>query len=148
MNLNPFFLLLSFYFHRVFAIRRCTRCMTSISSSELVMRARHLVFHVTCFTCVVCNSALTKGDQFGMRDSQIFCRLVLTYVTINATIPQNMFRYSYATFITININSQMFSYLFFNQVALWYADGTVCEHANHFDAMSVFPIRHVTKWSN
>lgn len=48
--------------------------MASISSSELVMRARHLVFHVRCFSCAVCNSLLTKGDQFGMRDSSIFCR--------------------------------------------------------------------------
>lgn len=48
--------------------------MASISSSELVMRARHLVFHVRCFSCTVCNSPLTKGDQFGMRDSSIFCR--------------------------------------------------------------------------
>lgn len=49
--------------------------MASISSSELVMRARHLVFHVRCFSCAVCNAPLTKGDQFGMRDSSIFCRL-------------------------------------------------------------------------
>ncbi|XP_031620884.1 protein apterous-like [Contarinia nasturtii] len=48
--------------------------MASISSSELVMRARHLVFHVRCFSCTVCNSPLTKGDQFGMRDSSIYCR--------------------------------------------------------------------------
>lgn len=48
--------------------------MASISSSELVMRARHLVFHVRCFSCTVCNSPLTKGDQFGMRDSLIYCR--------------------------------------------------------------------------
>lgn len=48
--------------------------MASISSSELVMRARHLVFHIRCFSCAVCNSPLTKGDQFGMRDSTVFCR--------------------------------------------------------------------------
>lgn len=38
------------------------------------MRARNLVFHVHCFTCVVCNTLLTKGDQFGMRDSGVYCR--------------------------------------------------------------------------
>lgn len=63
-----------FDFYRTFAT--CSRCMASIRSSELVMRARNLVFHVPCFTCAMCNLALTKGDQFGMRDSQIFCRLV------------------------------------------------------------------------
>lgn len=39
------------------------------------MRARHLVFHIRCFTCAYCNTLLTKGDQFGMRDSSIYCRL-------------------------------------------------------------------------
>lgn len=39
------------------------------------MRARHLVFHVNCFSCAVCNTILNKGDQFGMRDSTVFCRL-------------------------------------------------------------------------
>lgn len=63
-----------FSLDRLFGPKRCSRCMASISSSELVMRARHLVFHVRCFSCTVCNSPLTKGDQFGMRDSSIFCR--------------------------------------------------------------------------
>lgn len=39
------------------------------------MRARDLVFHIRCFSCAVCNTPLTKGDQFGMRESKIFCRL-------------------------------------------------------------------------
>lgn len=39
------------------------------------MRARHLVFHVRCFSCAVCNALLTKGDQFGMRESSVYCRL-------------------------------------------------------------------------
>lgn len=39
------------------------------------MRARHLVFHVHCFSCAICNTILNKGDQFGMRDSTVYCRL-------------------------------------------------------------------------
>ncbi|CAD7076923.1 unnamed protein product [Hermetia illucens] len=62
-------------YYRVFGTRRCSRCLASISSSELVMRARHLVFHLGCFSCTICNSPLTKGDQFGIRDSSVFCRL-------------------------------------------------------------------------
>lgn len=71
-----FFFSLSLLSHcRVFGTRRCSRCMASISSTELVMRARHLVFHVRCFSCAVCNALLTKGDQFGMRESAVYCRL-------------------------------------------------------------------------
>ncbi|KAK9499256.1 hypothetical protein O3M35_002325 [Rhynocoris fuscipes] len=56
-------------------MKRCGRCQAAILSSELVMRARELVFHVHCFTCAVCSSLLTKGDTFGMRDGAVFCRL-------------------------------------------------------------------------
>nr|CAD7198650.1 unnamed protein product [Timema douglasi] len=56
-------------------MKRCARCQAAILSSELVMRARDLVFHVHCFTCAVCNSPLTKGDHFGMRNGAVFCRL-------------------------------------------------------------------------
>lgn len=58
----------------MFGARRCSRCSASINPNELVMRARHLVFHVRCFTCAVCSALLTKGDQFGMRESSVFCR--------------------------------------------------------------------------
>ncbi|GJQ70926.1 putative zinc-binding domain containing protein [Trypoxylus dichotomus] len=56
-------------------MKRCGRCQATILSSELVMRARELVFHVHCFSCAVCNSPLTKGDQFGMREGVVLCRL-------------------------------------------------------------------------
>ncbi|XP_031348784.1 protein apterous-like isoform X2 [Photinus pyralis] len=56
-------------------MKRCARCQATILSSELVMRARELVFHVHCFSCAVCNSPLTKGDHFGMRDGAVLCKL-------------------------------------------------------------------------
>lgn len=56
-------------------MKRCARCQASILSTELVMRARDLVFHVHCFTCEICNAPLTKGDHFGMRDAAVLCRL-------------------------------------------------------------------------
>uniref|UniRef100_A0A182Q8F4 Homeobox domain-containing protein n=1 Tax=Anopheles farauti TaxID=69004 RepID=A0A182Q8F4_9DIPT len=59
---------------RVFGSRRCSKCLASISSSELVMRARHLVFHIRCFSCAVCNTPLNKGDHYTIRDSAVFCR--------------------------------------------------------------------------
>ncbi|XP_058057682.1 protein apterous-like [Anopheles bellator] len=61
-------------YYRVFGSRRCSKCLASISSSELVMRARHLVFHIRCFSCAVCATPLTKGDHFTIRDSAVFCR--------------------------------------------------------------------------
>ena len=54
---------------------KCARCCTGIAAHEMVMRARDLVYHLSCFTCTACNLALTPGDYFGMRDSHVYCRL-------------------------------------------------------------------------
>lgn len=56
-------------------MKRCARCQAAILASELVMRARELVFHVRCFSCAACAVPLTKGDHFGMRDGAVLCRL-------------------------------------------------------------------------
>ncbi|XP_017067713.1 protein apterous isoform X2 [Drosophila eugracilis] len=61
-------------YYSFFGIRRCTRCLASISSNELVMRSRNLVFHVNCFCCTVCHTPLKQGDQYGIIDSLIYCR--------------------------------------------------------------------------
>uniref|UniRef100_A0A182WGC5 LIM zinc-binding domain-containing protein n=1 Tax=Anopheles minimus TaxID=112268 RepID=A0A182WGC5_9DIPT len=71
---------------RVFGSRRCSKCLASISSSELVMRARHLVFHIRCFSCAVCNTPLTKGDHYTIRDSAVFCRSHIE-LPLEATTP-------------------------------------------------------------
>lgn len=62
-------------YFRIFGAKRCSRCNEQVMSSELVMRARNLVFHVRCFCCEVCNITLSKGDQYGIRNSSVFCRL-------------------------------------------------------------------------
>ncbi|KAJ3651765.1 hypothetical protein Zmor_017780 [Zophobas morio] len=71
-------------------MKRCARCQATIISSELVMRARDLVFHVHCFSCAVCNSPLTKGDHFGMRDGAVLCRLHFE-MPVTEPLPPGMF---------------------------------------------------------
>lgn len=38
------------------------------------MRAVDNVFHLKCFLCVVCGIRLQKGDQYVIKQSQLFCR--------------------------------------------------------------------------
>ena len=45
-----------------------------MSSTELVMRAKDLVFHIGCFSCVSCNRLLTTGDHFGLYCDMIYCQ--------------------------------------------------------------------------
>ncbi|VVC86123.1 unnamed protein product [Leptidea sinapis] len=61
-------------YYRLFCVKRCARCGNGITANELVMRARDMVYHITCFTCVACGTLLSKGDVFGMRDGMIYCR--------------------------------------------------------------------------
>ncbi|XP_029296683.1 LIM/homeobox protein Lhx2b isoform X1 [Cottoperca gobio] len=62
-------------YYRRFSVQRCARCHLGISASEMVMRARDLVYHLNCFTCTTCSKMLTTGDHFGMKDSLVYCRL-------------------------------------------------------------------------
>ncbi|XP_063050351.1 LIM/homeobox protein Lhx2-like [Engraulis encrasicolus] len=62
-------------YYRRFSVQRCARCHLGISASEMVMRARDLVYHLNCFTCTSCNKMLTTGDHFGMKDTLVYCRL-------------------------------------------------------------------------
>ncbi|XP_042320903.1 LIM/homeobox protein Lhx9 isoform X2 [Sceloporus undulatus] len=57
-----------------FSVQRCARCHLGISASEMVMRARESVYHLSCFTCTTCHKTLTTGDHFGMKDSLVYCR--------------------------------------------------------------------------
>ncbi|XP_032923113.1 LIM/homeobox protein Lhx9 isoform X6 [Catharus ustulatus] len=61
-------------YYRRFSVQRCARCHLGISASEMVMRARESVYHLSCFTCTTCNKTLTTGDHFGMKDNLVYCR--------------------------------------------------------------------------
>ncbi|KAI1721738.1 LIM domain-containing protein [Ditylenchus destructor] len=54
--------------------RRCARCQMQFDRSDMVMRARGLVFHLNCFNCVTCERRLVPGEQFMMRSEELFCR--------------------------------------------------------------------------
>lgn len=62
-------------YYRRFSVQRCARCHLGISASEMVMRARDLVYHLNCFTCTTCNKMLATGDHFGMKDTLVYCRI-------------------------------------------------------------------------
>lgn len=55
-------------------LRQCARCLMTIGTSELVMKAKCFLYHVECFRCVVCDVALIKGDLFGMFDTVVYCQ--------------------------------------------------------------------------
>lgn len=49
-------------------------CGERIGSDEFVMRTNDSVFHLKCFVCVVCGIRLQKGEQYVIKQNQLFCR--------------------------------------------------------------------------
>ncbi|KAK6195461.1 hypothetical protein SNE40_000889 [Patella caerulea] len=54
---------------------KCNGCLQSIPANELVMRAAGFVYHLRCFMCMACGHQLQKGEEFVVKDGQLFCRL-------------------------------------------------------------------------
>ncbi|KAK6978346.1 LIM/homeobox protein Lhx9 [Biomphalaria glabrata] len=62
-------------YYRRFAVKNCARCQMPISVNELIMRAKDQVFHLTCFACSACNRTLKSGEQYGVKEGLIYCRM-------------------------------------------------------------------------
>uniref|UniRef100_T1GUP4 LIM zinc-binding domain-containing protein n=1 Tax=Megaselia scalaris TaxID=36166 RepID=T1GUP4_MEGSC len=61
-------------YERYFLRNRCLGCGDKIGCEELVMRTLENVFHLKCFACVVCGVQLKKGEQYVVKQGQLFCR--------------------------------------------------------------------------
>uniref|UniRef100_A0A0K2TJS5 Uncharacterized protein n=1 Tax=Lepeophtheirus salmonis TaxID=72036 RepID=A0A0K2TJS5_LEPSM len=54
---------------------RCSGCSEIISPTDMVRKARNRVFHLNCFTCVVCHKQLHTGEKlYVLRDESFICK--------------------------------------------------------------------------
>ncbi|XP_023217914.1 LIM/homeobox protein Lhx5-like [Centruroides sculpturatus] len=51
---------------------KCAGCAQGISPTDLVRRARSKVFHLKCFTCLVCRKQLSTGEELYVLDENRF----------------------------------------------------------------------------
>ncbi|EEC07787.1 hypothetical protein IscW_ISCW006850, partial [Ixodes scapularis] len=51
---------------------KCAGCAMGISPTDLVRRARSKVFHLKCFTCLVCRKQLSTGEELYVLDEHRF----------------------------------------------------------------------------
>lgn len=51
---------------------KCAGCCQGISPTDLVRRARNKVFHLKCFTCMVCRKQLSTGEELYVLDENRF----------------------------------------------------------------------------
>ncbi|KAG8236798.1 hypothetical protein J437_LFUL017155 [Ladona fulva] len=54
---------------------KCGGCAQGISPSDLVRKARDKVFHLNCFTCLVCRKQLSTGEElYVLDDNKFICK--------------------------------------------------------------------------
>ncbi|OQR76166.1 insulin enhancer protein ISL-1-like, partial [Tropilaelaps mercedesae] len=53
---------------------KCSKCGQGFSRSDFVMRARGKIFHIDCFRCIACSRQLIPGDEFAIREDELFCK--------------------------------------------------------------------------
>lgn len=68
---DPFLNRFLSFFSRKFGTK-CAGCAQGISPSDLVRKARSKVFHLNCFTCMVCNKQLSTGEELYIIDENKF----------------------------------------------------------------------------
>ncbi|RVE65542.1 hypothetical protein OJAV_G00117440 [Oryzias javanicus] len=60
-------------YRRLFSVK-CSGCLERIEATDLVMRALERVYHLSCFCCCICEHQLCKGDEFVLKEGQLFCK--------------------------------------------------------------------------
>ncbi|CAB4069619.1 ISL1 [Lepeophtheirus salmonis] len=53
---------------------KCEKCCRSFGKNDYVMRAKNKIFHLECFRCVACEKQLVPGDEFALRQDELFCK--------------------------------------------------------------------------
>lgn len=73
---------------RMFTAKCSPRGGLGFDTKDLVMRARHLVYHVDCFLCAVCSRPLVPGNRFTLlSDGLLCCRQDHKLITNRPDIP-------------------------------------------------------------
>ncbi|CAI2306947.1 unnamed protein product [Caenorhabditis sp. 36 PRJEB53466] len=60
--------------YRSLFVTRCSRCQEEFKTTDYVMRAGpQTVFHVSCFSCVACEKRLQTGEEFQIKNNNLYC---------------------------------------------------------------------------
>lgn len=81
-NLPWYIVYCTTYFFSAFAMK-CARCRHTVSSNDWVRRAGKDIYHLACFACMSCKRQLSTGEEFGLVDNQVLCRLHYDIMLLN-----------------------------------------------------------------
>lgn len=61
------------------------------------MRAKDKIYHIQCFRCVTCQRQLIPGDEFALRENNLFCKAHHDVFSPGDVMGKNLFFFSLNT---------------------------------------------------
>lgn len=75
-NLTVTIIIIFTFLFRNFSMgRKCAKCSREISKTDWVRKAKHHVYHLACFACHNCKRQLSTGEEFGLHEGQVLCKV-------------------------------------------------------------------------
>ena len=65
----------STYYRKYGTCKRCNGCQRPVFPGHWMRESKEMIYHLTCFCCVVCKRQLSTGEEYGLSSNEVYCLL-------------------------------------------------------------------------